>query len=327
MSDIIFVSGCDLVEDDPRNFPYYTISESGVGEIPSVIEVDSYQYNQKNKDSCVGQAVGNMKSVQENEEKSTRFLWSLAKREQRYRGWGTSVPLALKMLQTYGVPTLSTVPDDTSLSRDDYMKICDNVNDDVYDEAALAKSLSYFYIYAKNQNLVSQALLTEKVPIVTTMMWYSEYNRTDANGFLPHPTPGHEVGGHAFVLIKKEKIGDRVKCTFKNSFGGDWGENGNFHVWEDEIVDVYNMGTFFVTVDMPKEQASIVNKYNGKLIKNEDSPMVYFVNKKEIVWIENEETFNFLSDVAWGGWKDIITIPEQITGTKKFNYTQYEKVV
>ena len=313
--------GCDLVEDDTRNYAYHKIQEVGaVTALPAVIEVPAYQFNQRSIDSCVGQGVGNAKSVQEGEPKSTRFIWSLAKREQNYQGWGTNVPLTLKMLQEYGIPKLSTVPDDSTLPRDKYMKICDNVGAEVYVEAAEAKSLSYWYIYSNNQDLVSKALLEEGIPLITTMMWYTDYNRPDKDGFLPRPTPGNEAGGHCIILRRKERIGNRVKCTFRNSWSEKWGDNGDFHVWEDEIVSVYKMGTFFVIVDIPKPNAVILDKYNGQLVKNEDSPRVYLVWRKEIVWIENEDIFNFMKNKGWGDWNDIITIPEKTNGTKKFNF-------
>lgn len=55
----------------------------------------------------------------------------------------------------------------------------------------------------------------------------------------------------------------------------------------------------------------ILRDYRGKLIKNENSPKVYYVDKMgiEIAWIENEQKFNFNHRQGWhGSWDKIETI-------------------
>jgi len=55
----------------------------------------------------------------------------------------------------------------------------------------------------------------------------------------------------------------------------------------------------------------ILRDYKGKLIKNPDSPKVYHVDKmgEQIVWIENEEKFNYNKRQGWhGGFETVITI-------------------
>lgn len=55
----------------------------------------------------------------------------------------------------------------------------------------------------------------------------------------------------------------------------------------------------------------ILRDYRGKLIKNQDSPKVYYVDKMglEIAWIQNEQKFNFDVRQGWhGNWDKIQTI-------------------
>ncbi|RKZ11039.1 hypothetical protein DRQ25_00840 [Candidatus Fermentibacteria bacterium] len=309
--------GCELVEDDERNFGYHNIAVGGVIDLPDEFEVETPHTYQGSIDSCVGQAVAGAKSTQENDPKSPRFLWSLCKRAQKYKGWGTNVPLALKMLQKIGVPKLSTISEDPKLPRETYMRVSDNSAQSVYDEAAEAKSDSYWYVYSKNLQLVKQALFTEKIPLVTTMMWYKEYNQP-IDGFLPRPK--NEAAGHGFRFVGWKKIGDRYRWKFKNSFREEWGvEKGCFYIWEDELNSIYNIGTFFITVDIPKEEASIMDKYAGELIKNADDAKVFFVQGRDIVWIQSEDTFNFGKNKMWGDWNDILTVPEELKETKKLS--------
>ncbi len=304
--------GCELVEDDPRNYPYSAVEEVGTVELPASFRLEPYQYNQRAIDSCVGQAVGGAKSVQEQDQKWTRFLWSLCKREQGYQGWGTNVQLALKMLRKFGIPKQPLDGEnESSLPREEYMRICDNVPLEVYKEAESGKIASYWYVFANEPERLKRALFTEKVPWVTTMNWFKEYNRP-VNGFLPHPRTTSE--GHAYIFIGWEDVNGREKWIFKNSFGKDWGVNGEFYVWADEVVPVYKMGTFFGILDIPQDKAKVLAKYNGKLVRNADNPAHYYVGGGQIAWIENEQKFYFgVKNKFWGEFSTALVVEEDLT--------------
>jgi len=318
-----FPLGCELVEDDPRNFPYYKIEEVGAMEVPD-FRIDLPKSNQGNKPSCVGHAVGKQKSKQETNERgelidlSKMFLYSLCKREQNFSGWGTNVPLAMKMSAKYGVPLDSTVPEDTTLPEDVYIRVCDNVSQDVYVEAAEYRSETYWYIYPGDWARIVRTAYNERIPLVTTNMWYKSYNRTEKDGRLPLPSGG-AVGGHAFVFSEKETVDGRVRWWFDNSFGKNWGKDGRFYIWEDEL-EQYGLGTFFIIVDIPHNVADILVKYQGKVIKNANDPRCYFVDKKKIIHIGDEQTFVEGKDFThpiWGDWNTILTIPEEIKANRK----------
>lgn len=307
--------GCILEPDDPRNFDYSKIMSFGQAILPDNFIIDDpYYFNQGDKDSCVGEGIAGAKSVQEEEAKSGRFLWSLAKKSQGYIGWGTTVQRAMKALIDIGIPKLTTIPDDVSLSRDEYMKICDNVGEDVYKEASEGKISSYWYIYPFNTEMLRQALFTERVPFVTTMMWHRSYN-DPKDGYLSEPDVA--VGGHLYRWIGWETIYGRRRWIYRNTWSKKWGDNGNFYVWEDEMVSKYKMGTYFIIVDIPKDKAYLLNKYQGQLIGNPGKPEYYFVSGKDIIHIKNENAFYLGREQKWwGDWGDRIDIPDPITKTK-----------
>ena len=322
MEEEKFVTGCELVPDDPRNFPYHLI-EVGAGEVPDYqIELPpSYQGKQT---SCVGHAVGKAKGKQESNEHgqlidlSKMFLYSLCKREQEFEGWGTNVPLALKMLTKYGIPLNSTVPENVNLPESEYIRICDNVSEEVYKEAEKFKAKSFWFIYAGDWERIIRAGYTEKIPLVTTTEWYRSYNQPEADGRLPFPSGG-VVSGHAFVYSGKETVNNRVRLWFDNSWGKNWGKDGRFYIWLDEI-EKYNLGTFFIVVDIEREVADILIKYQGKVIKNADNPACYLVDKKRVINIGDETTFNIGKDLSkplWQDWSSILTIPDKIKETNK----------
>lgn len=60
----------------------------------------------------------------------------------------------------------------------------------------------------------------------------------------------------------------------------------------------------------------VLRDYRGKLVKNENSPKVYYIDKMglEIAWIKNEKRFNFGARNQWhGNWDKIQVIKPQIT--------------
>lgn len=315
-----FTTGCELVEDDPRNFPYFLIEEVGASEVPDY-QLELQKSYQGKQPSCVGHAVGKSKSKQESNERNQlidlnkMILYSLCKREQGYQGWGTNVPLAIKILIKYGTTLTTTIPEDTTIPEEEYIRTCLKMTPEQWKEAEEFKAKSFWVIYTGDWQRVLRTTYNEQIPPITTTMWYESYNRPEADGRLPLPS-GNQVGGHAFVQSGKETVGDRVKVWFDNSWGEGWGKNGRFYIWLDEI-EKYNLGTFFYIIDIERTVADILVKYQGKLIGNNGKPEYYFVSGKDIIHIKDEQAFYLGREQGWwGDWNARIEIPETILKTK-----------
>lgn len=317
------ILGCELVPDDPRNYPYHLIEQVGASEVPD-FRIELPESYQGNKPSCVGHAVGKSKSKQDSNEAgklidlNKMILYSLCKREENFVGWGTNVPLAMKMLANYGIPLATTIPEDTTIPEEEYIRTCLKMTPEQWLEASKYKAKSYFVVYAGDWERIIRTCYTEKIPLVTTMMWYKSYNQTEVDGRLPLPD-NNKAGGHAFVLSEKETVNGRERWWFDNSWGKSWGKNGRFYIWRDEL-EKYNLGTFFVIVDLPREVADILVKYQGKVVKNANNPTCYLIDKKRVINIGDEKTFNIGKDLTrslWGDWTSIVTIPEKIVETNK----------
>jgi len=352
------IPGCDLEasvehDKDERNFRYsnlvgnsVAVAVTNVAEVqfgainlPNSFGVDTPQTYQGKQPACVGHGVGGHKSDVETKEAgipiilSPRFLYSLCKREQGFIGWGTNVPLAVKMVAEYGIPTMQTIPEAVDLSEEVYVKICDNVGQEVYDEAKKYKAQrTYWHAYNDEVDAIKLMLFNEKVSLPTTLPWYSNYNYVP-NGYLPKPvgnSSGHCVRLKHCDLLKYtghdpnykgiKGTGMDWRYTFKNSYGLSYGVNGDFYVWEHDLVSVHQIGTFFSTIDIPKVVATILNKYQGKVIKNPNNPTCYLVDKKRVINIGDETTYNVGKDLTnplWQDWPTILTVEDEIVETHK----------
>lgn len=304
--------GCVIEPPDERDYLYDDIAGGDVA-LPKQFVLNNVQHVYQNGiDSCVGHAVSAAKSVQEGEKLSPRYQWHLAKKAQSYRGWGTSISLCLRELVKYGALPYGTFDEEViGVDREDYMRL--QLNEALQDIARRYRAKSYWRAGygANNIEMVKQALYEQKIPLVTSMRWYKEYN-SPKRGFLPKPETASS--GHAF-LLKGWKVDSRGReyLVFQNSWRNTWGDKGDFYIYTDEL-KYYGLGSFFVITDIESDKARVLARYKGKLVKHPSSPKVYYVGKGTIAWIKNEPSFEFGRDNGfWGGWGDIIDIEEQIT--------------
>ena len=118
------------------------------------------------------------------------------------------------------------------------------------------------------------------------------YRRTDK-------TRNHAVTLYGYEKFAYWKIFDHYKGEHKKL------------AWD------YNIGSCVLfslggTVDLAR-------KYKDSLIKNADSPKVYYSNGKQIAWIKDEPSFLFGYDAKfWGYWDSIKTVQEKIKEDIKF---------
>lgn len=75
----------------------------------------------------------------------------------------------------------------------------------------------------------------------------------------------------------------------------------------------------FEVISKNAEPVNILEKYQGKLIRNADKPEHYFVGKTTIAHIKNEESFKFGRENGfWGDWSDTIVIDQEIKPNLEF---------
>lgn len=321
MENLKLHTGCQIEPPKSTDYPYEIIAGASSEPLPKEFEIDMpWHFYQNGIDSCVGMAVANAKSVQEGKEVSPRVLWGLAKKEEEYKGWGTYVNLVLEALIKIGTTDFGYLNEEVvGVDRMDYMKF--PVDEALKNAAKPNKALSYWWVKGwqwgeYDVEVLKRAMFDEKMPLITTMWWYSSYN-TPVNGFLP--LPFGDRSGHAFVLRgwRVDQNG-REYLVFRNSWRKEWGIDGDFYIYSDEV-HKYHVSTCYVITDIPQDKASIIAKYQGKLIRNANKPEHYYVGKRYIAHIKNEKSFYFGRDNGfWGDWGDTITIDTPITADIEF---------
>ena len=302
--------GCILEPPDERDYRYEVISGGGV-ELPTSFVLDVPHFYQNGIDACVGMGTAAAKSVQEGKKISPRYAWHLAKKAQGFEGWGTYVTYCIKGMIDEGALEYGTIDENVvGVNREVYMK--PTITTKMEAEAKNYKAKSYWRAGygAENISQLKQALFQEKIPLITSMQWYSEYDQP-IKGFLPKGKVS--VYGHCFVLKGWNVKNDREYLIFQNSWSEKWGEGGDFYIYTDELIN-FGLGSFYVITDIDSDKASILAKYDGQLVRNAGKPPHYFVSAGKIAWIKNEESFYFGRDAGfWGDWNDTITIDTNLT--------------
>lgn len=297
--------GCVLEPPDERDYKYDIIA-GGTTDLPKEFVVDVPHFYQNGIDACVGMACAAAKSVQEDKKLSPRFAWHLAKKKQGYLGWGTRISYVMTGMMEVGAIDYGLFDEEVvGVDRDDYMRL--DVSEGVEKVAAENKIKSYWRAgYGADIEGAKQAIYEQKIPLITSMTWYNEYNKPK-KGFLPRGET--RSYGHAFILKgwKQDKYG-REYLVFQNSWRKTWGDKGDFYIYTDELED-YNLNSYFVLTDIESDKASVLAKYDGKLIREANKPPHYFVSKGQIAWIKNEASFYFGRDAGfWGDWGDTLEV-------------------
>lgn len=308
-------TGCQIQPPEATDYPYEIIAGSSNVPLPKEFEIEMpWHLYQNGIDACVGMAVANAKSVQEGKVVSPRVLWGLAKKEEGYLGWGTYINKVLDALVNFGTTDFGFLDEEVvGVDRQDYMRF--EVTNKLREASKPNKALSYWWVKGwqwgeYDVEVLKRALFNERIPLITSMYWYDSYN-LPASGFLPKPK-GDRLG-HCFVLRgwRVDESG-REYLVFRNSWRKEWGVDGDFYIYVDEI-EQYHVSTCYVITDIPQDKASLIAKYQGKIIRNADKPEHYFVGKRYIAHIKNEKSFYFGRDNGfWGDWSDTIIVDQPI---------------
>lgn len=311
-----FSYGCRIEPRDERDFDYAVIAGASPAVLPnSFVVKPKWTWNQGNIDSCVGHAVALAKSEQEGKELSPRHAWSHGKKRDGYIGWGTSIANVLKgVCSEEGLVSRGTIDESNKLDRDTYMRVSLTV--DQQQEATQNRGKSYWGMWSWRQ--ADEALMELKMPLITSMYWSDDYTPDNA-GFI-YPSENKQYG-HAFVYCGWGHKNGKKYRIFKNSWGEQWGNKGYFYIWDADI-HKFGIGGRYAIVDIELDRAKILANYQGQLIKKKgDYPKVYYVSKKNIVWINSEPLFHLGTEMGmWGTFGDVIEVEANIKEDYEFTF-------
>lgn len=193
--------------------------------------------DQRSHGSCVGQAEGKQVEFFEYDELnrvvrvSKRFIYSECKKRDGIPDiQGTYPRIAAKVLSDLGAALEDDVPDNNRLPYDEYVKPI--VSADTYEDAKQRKVKGYVFVNAFDQEEILQTIYQKKVLPATIIVG-------DTSRLPIKPNPAR--GSHRILLIGYEEADDRanrgrVKIYFLNSWGDDWGKDGEGWFWLDEYL-------------------------------------------------------------------------------------------
>jgi len=208
-------------------------------------------WDQRMIGACVGHAWGKTKQQAEKKECgkiiefSPRFLYALAKCQDKISSEGTYPRLVAKILQDIGCATETTVPNDTTLDHETYVYNRDQskIPAGAFEEAKkyCIKSYAWAGITEEEIKQAINLVKEQKGEIVMLVRvgneWWTDKqgNRSFAKeDLLPIRIPNPIKSGHEIFPIGYEMENGRMKIHFLNSFGDDWADQGKGYFYFDE---------------------------------------------------------------------------------------------
>ena len=170
------------------------------------------------------------------------------------------------------------------------------VDADLYkDRAAKHKIGSYWT--ANTRDEILKALDDGRI-LTTGLKWYTGFNI--GGGFrspwLITKIIGRYVGGHA-VVIKGYDLNyqGRKVYIFQNSYGEDWGDDGDFYI-DMDYFENDNYGCFVNMDEIDKEVGDLITKYDGKNVKGKGDSGIFHIQKGK-----KKPYVNWESYLSWNG--------------------------
>jgi hypothetical protein len=200
--------------------------------------------DQKNTGSCVGQTISKMVEyyeLQQGRDKnlSARFIYAMSKLSDGYDGDGTYPRVAAKVANKQGVCADEFLNDDPSVGEMAFRKI--SLTGDMLKDA-LPRTVEGYAFVPPTIEAMKQAIYQNGV--VAVSLQTGEWNS------LPVKRKSG-YGRHYVMMYGYEEIGNDVRFHFRNSWGKNWGNDGNgyfdFNDHRHYIMDI------LVLTEIPKK--------------------------------------------------------------------------
>lgn len=242
---------------DPRDFPLGAVTPSD--SIPTVFMQDWSKIDvdmQAKIPACGSHAGSFLKNVQETIEsgqvqrKSPRYLWDKIKLIDGFAlEDGTDMLSIFKTLKSVGVCDLSLLPNDTSLSLEEYSNA--SITPAMDENAKEALIGNYGFTFYPTMQDIKAAIYKHKAILMLIRVgkefWTSPsgvVSWAEAD-ILPLRPPQTAEGGHFVVAYAY----DENRIYFRNSWSKAWGRNGDGYFEANYLPFVVEIGTAF---DVPK---------------------------------------------------------------------------
>jgi len=267
--------------------------------IPSKVQIK----NQNGFGSCVSQATSRQKEGQEGVELSARFLHVYCKEND---GIPSSEGTYLRTAQQ-GIIDVGDCEEILHLERhdisfSDYIKK-DLVTAEAFQNATEHKSKSYLSVNGFDK--IRQTMYQHETAVVEACTWYDNDNNMSSSNYRMQDASGKNVGGHAFCIIGWKKVGTEYYLIIANSWGNGWGDSGLFYTSEH----IANTRLFngWITIDMGKDLAKILQEYGNKVVKTIDGLEIHLISggKKRLF----SDEFIFWSNGY--DFKDVVIINDE----------------
>ncbi len=203
--------------------------------------------------ACIGHATASgLMTLGDTQSKdfSPRFLYALCKKTDGLpEEEGTFYRQALKIAKSTGCCDNVQFPNDIDLDKEEY-KRWDLISQEAYDVAQIRIIKAYASVNDLSFNGIKQAIFQNKVVLLGMKLGNEWWTAPDGEisweekDILPLRTPKQIISGHAILAYGY----DENYIYFRNSFGKDWGREGEGFFSKDYLPYIQEGWTF---VDLP----------------------------------------------------------------------------
>ncbi len=254
----------------PQDYRYVNLEHlAGATVMPNVYHIDYSKIpdlNQRRIGACTAHAgsyvrmarlqrkTGSMAVI------SPRFTYAMSKAMDGVRplsNQGTYPVMPFKIGKNYGFATEAVLPNDTTLSFDEYIynREVTKIPQAVYDDAKKYKINGYVQVGQFNnvtEQDLKKAIIHSEDGVNISMpvgdeWWTAVDGRTSwlAKDIIPIRKPIKVVSGHDIVATGYEMENGRCKIFFRNEWGITWGnqDNGWFYLDQHKLTEAWMIAT------------------------------------------------------------------------------------